>query len=249
MVRDMNANWEHVRPSGVSCYNCHRGNNVPLYKWAKAEHEPAPGAILGDPDPWNAQEQTIREFFPQEPYERYLLDGEQIRGLQARQAITSDERMSLHDGEQVYLLMMQMADALNVNCTYCHNSRAFYDWRQGTPMHTAGYYGIEMTVHLNQTYFRDLHEIVPPEREGPLGDAYKPNCMTCHVTQPRPFDGMSWVDQYPGLVGQPAEDPPADASSPVVTVPLAEGGWAPQEPLASPDVGWAPQPSTPDPRP
>jgi len=34
MTQNINANWApHVAPAGVTCYTCHRGNNVPNYIW------------------------------------------------------------------------------------------------------------------------------------------------------------------------------------------------------------------------
>ena len=35
--------------------------------------------------------------------------------------------------KRLYEVMMQMSAGLGVNCTYCHNSRAFYDWGQSLP--------------------------------------------------------------------------------------------------------------------
>ncbi|WMS41907.1 photosynthetic reaction center cytochrome PufC [Acuticoccus sp. MNP-M23] len=225
MVRGVNAGGTHVAPSGVTCYTCHRGETVPANSWTnQPEHDPGPD-WLGPPQPWQDQATTIRKFFPNAPFEWYIGGDKKIAGLQARTPLAGDEKMVFEDGDHTYILMMQWSDALGVNCTYCHNSRAFFDWTQGTPKHAEGYTGRVLTHGLITNVFDPLAKLLPKERLGPLGDAFKPDCKTCHTGLPKPVGGQKLAAQYPGLVGAPTEAFIPDV--PTVRVPLAKGGWAP----------------------
>ena len=40
MTQHINANWnDHVGETGVTCYTCHRGNNVPAEIWFRSRPE------------------------------------------------------------------------------------------------------------------------------------------------------------------------------------------------------------------
>jgi len=111
-----------------------------------------------------------------------------------------------------------MANSLGVNCTYCHNSRAWADWDQSTPQRTVAWYGIRMARGLNNQYLVPLTEVFPTNRKGPLGDVAKINCQTCHQGVYKPYFGESMAKAYPELQGvkAPLVDPnaaPADATS------------------------------------
>ena len=76
--------------------------------------------------------------------------------------------------------MMHMSQSLGVNCTYCHNTRAFAEWDGSTPQHGTAWYGIRMARDLNKEYRSSLSSTFPANRRGPPGDVAKANCATCH---------------------------------------------------------------------
>ncbi|MGZ2996263.1 photosynthetic reaction center cytochrome c subunit family protein, partial [Pseudomonas aeruginosa] len=68
---------------------------------------------------------------------------------------------SIKSTEQTYGLMMHFTQALGVNCTYCHNSRSFFDWDQSTPQRAVAWYGIRMVRDLNTQYLDPLSAVFP----------------------------------------------------------------------------------------
>ena len=208
MTRTMNANWtNHVGTQGVTCFSCHAGRNVPAETWYIDTPLTPPegeGALLGKPQAWNIKATTIRKFFPNRPFRMFLLQGLPAGQTQAKQALaTSAPANFQHDreyAEQVYIYMMQMANGLGVNCTYCHQSRAAYDWSQSPPTRLHGYSGIKMTTMLNQNFLSRFAQWTPQGLLGPTGDAPKVNCKTCHQGQIKPVGGMQEI-VYPALIG------------------------------------------------
>jgi photosynthetic reaction center cytochrome c subunit len=95
--------------------------------------------------------------------------------------------------------MMHMSDSLGVNCTYCHNSRAWYSWEQSHPQRVIAWYGIRMVRALNNEYLVPLGPTYPEHRLGPLGDAPKANCATCHQGVYKPLYGADMIGDYPEL--------------------------------------------------
>ena len=57
--------------------------------------------------------------------------------------------------------MNYFSNSLGVNCTYCHNTRAFYDLDQSTPQLPQAQLGIGMALDLNTDYLLPLGEILP----------------------------------------------------------------------------------------
>lgn len=216
MVRSVNAQTDHVRPQGVTCFTCHRGENVPAYGWYKAEDWPGPEERwYQNPPPWVRTATTIRDFFPREAFELFLLEDNRAAGLQTREVMVPPEDAPDPEGmplftraENTYLLMMQMSDALGENCTFCHNTRAFYDWEQSTPYRTDAYHAILQTRSINHDHIEGLTELFPEDRLGPAGDPFKANCMSCHIGERRPLDGVPMIEHFPGLVGDPGESAP-----------------------------------------
>ncbi len=201
MTQHLNDDWSerHIGPAGVTCYTCHRGNPKPPYTWFKgAPPEPPMGGMVGMPPPWVRTASTIRDFLPRRPFEHYLLEDRKITGSQAR-AVETASVADLSDVEDIYLLMMQMSDGMGVNCTFCHNSRAFYDWEQSTPKRVTGWHALRMTREINRSFIGLVGQALPPVRLGPLGDPPKVDCMTCHVGQPKPLGGASMLSDYPSL--------------------------------------------------
>jgi len=206
MVRDINANARHVGQTGVTCYTCHRGNNVPQKTWYEgAEPKPPMGGIVGKPPPWNRTAKNMRDFFPRAPFENYLLDDKPISGAQAR--TVSGETTDLADLENIYILMMQMSEGMGVNCNFCHNTRAFADWSQSTPKRINAWYGIRMVRGINNDYLTGLQGLFPPHRLGPLGDVAKVDCATCHNGMSRPLGGAPMAAGYEGLLGPKGDRP------------------------------------------
>ncbi|RIV89247.1 photosynthetic reaction center cytochrome PufC [Aurantiacibacter zhengii] len=198
MVRDINSNSRHVGQTGVTCYTCHRGQNIPSKVWLRgAEPKPPMGGIVGMPPPWNRTAENMRDFFPRRPFEDYLLDDKTITGAQAR--AVSGEVADLSKLEDIYILMMQMSDGMGVNCTFCHNSRAFADWSQSTPARINAWYGIRMVQRLNNDYLVGLQDIFPANKLGPLGDVAKVDCATCHNGMSRPLGGAPMAAGYEAL--------------------------------------------------
>lgn len=210
MTRLINANWtNHVGASGVTCYSCHAGRNVPANVWhLDRPLVPIEGGLLGKPQPWNTTAKTIRRFFPNRPDRMFLLEGLPANAVQnPHEALAHTGRSSFqHDRdytEQVYIEMMQMSNGLGTNCTYCHQSRALYDWKQSPPARLDGYSGLKMTAMLNQNVFSRLTPLVAeaaPSQLGKMGDAAKIDCKTCHQGQEKPIGGMLGAI-YPALIG------------------------------------------------
>jgi photosynthetic reaction center cytochrome c subunit len=63
------------------------------------------------------------------------------------------------------------------------------------------WHGLELVRHLNGEYIEPLTGVFPAERLGPLGDAPKVNCATCHRGVARPLYGESMVTAFPELAG------------------------------------------------
>jgi len=108
---------------------------------------------------------------------------------------------SIKQAEQTYGLMMHFTHALGVNCTYCHNSRSFFDWDQSSPQRAVAWYGIRMVRDLNSHFLDPLQPTFPVTRRGPGGDAPKLNCATCHQGAFKPLNGVSMLKDYPELSG------------------------------------------------
>jgi photosynthetic reaction center cytochrome c subunit len=97
--------------------------------------------------------------------------------------------------------MIAMSTSLGVNCTYCHNSRAFSQWPQSTPQRVTAWHGIQMTRDLNAQYLEPLQSEWPPNRLGANGDGPKLYCATCHQGAPQPLLGVSLAKDWPELGG------------------------------------------------
>lgn len=223
MTRHLNASWrKHVSSSGVTCFSCHRGQPVPSDVWFPSQAAPRK-PFVDKQEQWNEQGLTVREFFPREGWSEYLLLGEPGVG-QSYTALPTHEAADQRDIKRLYEFMMQMSDGIGVNCGYCHNSRAFFDWSQSTPNRWVGFSGIEMTRDVNRNFllqvapilsqtrmrpFEPRQPILPARDENPLGGAALATCATCHHGQPRPLNGADMVQAHPALRGP---DPSAEAT-------------------------------------
>lgn len=202
----------HLGAAGVTCYTCHRGEAVPSQVWFPSPPRPIKGVVAQQED-WNESADTVRKFFPNAAWDEYLLQS--TPGLaQSYTALPSGEVESQEVAKRLYEMMMQMSDGIGVNCGYCHNSRAFFDWSQSTPMRWAGHSGIQLTRQLNSDFLVRLAAVLPqsrtdptkprppiiPEREvDPQAGNALAVCATCHHGQPKPFGGANLAADYPAL--------------------------------------------------
>lgn len=204
MTRHINADWKtHVGAVGVTCYTCHRGHPVPTYIWFK-QPGPASGMAV-------ASAAAGDSSLPTDPFSLYLTDDKAIRVV-SDTALPTDDHHSIKQAEGTYALMMHMANALGVNCTFCHNTRAFYAWDQSTPQRVSAFYGIRMVQDLDRNYLQSLATTFPPARLGPHGDVPKVNCATCHQGAYKPLLGASMVATYPELIA--TKDVASDGAKP-----------------------------------
>jgi photosynthetic reaction center cytochrome c subunit len=200
MTQYINENWKsHVGAAGVTCGTCHRGQGAPQYTWtfqlppgglhgyaatATGENLPSPAADMSS--------------LPSDPYTPFLLNADPI-DVTGVTALPNGNNSSIEQTNWTYALMMHFAHSLGVGCNYCHNSRAFNVWDQGTPNRLTAWYGIEMVRDLNNNFMVPITNIFPVGRRGPMGDVPKINCQTCHQGAYAPFYGAHVVDTYPAL--------------------------------------------------
>ncbi|MCP1675827.1 photosynthetic reaction center cytochrome c subunit [Natronocella acetinitrilica] len=205
MTRNINASWQdHVGDVGVTCYTCHRGENVPAEQWFYEEPQRFTGA--GNRQMQNMpSDKTALSSLPRNAFDAYLEGDREIR-VQEQDALPTGHVASIQHTEMTFSLMMHMSDALGVSCQVCHNSRAFGDWDQSPPQRTTAWHGIRMVREINNAYINSLHGVFPENRLGPTGDVGKVNCATCHQGIQQPLYGASMVQDYPSLIGDPDED-------------------------------------------
>ncbi|EIC20061.1 photosynthetic reaction center cytochrome PufC [Thiorhodovibrio frisius] len=224
MTRDTNSNWTgHVADTGVTCYTCHRGKPVPEHVWTTD-----PGPDIPSVFPSNGQNtigyNVAYTALPFDPFTPFLLGENEIR-VSGNTDLRNTNRKSIKQAEWTFALMTHFSEALGVNCTYCHNSRAFMDWNQSTPKRVPAWHAIRNVRDINIQYVEPLGEVLPASRKGPLGDPFKVNCLTCHQGAYKPLFGVPMAKDYPALYETAAveEEAPAEAA------PAAEAEAAPAE--------------------
>ena len=202
MVQHINADYKpHVANTGVTCYTCHRGNPVPSQVWF---NDPGPAHAVGMVTTGTgkniASGSVGDSSLPYDPFTPFLEKDDEIR-VQSIVALPGTDRQSIKQADWTYALMMHFSQSLGVNCTYCHNSRAFGDWSQSTPQRVVAWHGIRMARDLNVNYMDGLHDVFPRVRRGPEDDVAKINCATCHQGVFKPLYGVSMVTTFPELKG------------------------------------------------
>jgi photosynthetic reaction center cytochrome c subunit len=224
MTQHINADWKlHVQNTGVTCYTCHRGNNVPTNIWYQSTDAVARPGMLGNKMGQNSPAPQIGyASLPNDVFSKYLEGAEPIR-VNATSALPEGPGAPIANAESTYGLMMHMSKSLGVNCTYCHNTRAFASWEQSTPQRAVAYYGIRMARDLNNEYLDSLNGVFPSFRLGPLGDVPKLNCATCHQGAFKPLYGANILHGYPGLVG-PATAPATSIDK--IVMPGSPGSYS-----------------------
>lgn len=221
MTRFLNEEWDaHVNWSGeagVTCFTCHRGEPVPANVWFRVS--PVNRAAAG----WSANQNratVVSQFtsLPSDALESFLLDDLPINvhDLVASVSRADANPATIQDTERTYALMNYFSNALGVNCTFCHNTRAFYDAAQVTPQWGNANLGILMVREINLEYLQPLQSVLPEHRLGPVfGDAPLAACATCHQGQQRPLRGLNVLGDWPELASADVPAiPPAPAPAP-----------------------------------
>ncbi len=186
--------------AGVTCYTCHRGMNVPNYIWWK-DKGPTPnkGGVLEVSMGQNKASASAGDSsLPYDPFTP-MLEGDHPIRQQGETALPAGNRHSIKETEWTYALMIHFAQSLGVNCTYCHNSRAFGDWSQSTPQRISAWHAIRMVRDINLNYMDTLRDVFPVGRLGTSGDAPKVACATCHQGVFKPLYGVNMVNAFPEL--------------------------------------------------
>jgi photosynthetic reaction center cytochrome c subunit len=230
MTEHLNSGWQqHVKATGVTCYTCHRGNNIPVNVWFKPEPRGLQGITGGMSGEIALQDKPAESVglssLPYDAFSPYLLGAENIRVEQQTGAPPNGSTM--HSTEKTYGLMMHMSGALGVNCTYCHNTRSFATWESSNPPRVTAWYGIRMARELNNDYMVGLTNLFPAHRLGPEGDVAKINCLTCHQGVNKPLYGAQMAKDYPALLTTHEMMPaamPASASAQAAGIPVAMAG-------------------------
>jgi photosynthetic reaction center cytochrome c subunit len=209
MTQAINSQWKnHVGDTGVTCYTCHRGNNIPNDIWFKAPGQANDSGFIasmgGQNSPNPAVGMSSLPYDAFSPYIQSATGAENIRvaGKSSNRTNTEDgSAASIRATEGTYGLMMHMSTSLGVNCTYCHNSRNFADWDQSSPQRSTAWYGIRMLRDLNSSYMEPLTSVFPANRLGPdHGDVAKANCTTCHQGAYKPLWGAKMAQGHPELL-------------------------------------------------
>jgi photosynthetic reaction center cytochrome c subunit len=220
MTRHINTTWQpHVAATGVTCYTCHRGQNVPANVWSKDPRLDKPRGLTARDGGQNHPSPVVAyASLPADPFSTFLEADNAIRIIGTK-ALPHGNANGTKDAEKTYGLMMHISQSLGVNCTFCHNTRSMAAWDQSSPQRTTAFYGIRMVRDLNVNYVVPTGEFLPSNRLGPAGDVPKVNCTTCHQGANKPLLGVSMYQDYPEL-GAPR---PAPAPEPAPV----EGAEAP----------------------
>jgi photosynthetic reaction center cytochrome c subunit len=229
MTREINTRWEpHVKATGVTCFTCHRGQPIPPKVWFAHPPKQEQGLLAPARSPVTMPTPTAsRSLGPSNALSDFLLDAKPIR-IVSTEPLANGSTSHIQDARATYSLMAVMSESLGVNCTFCHNSRAFYSWDQSTPKRVTAWHGIRMVRELNSQYLPELAPLLEPEQLGPAGDGPKIYCATCHAGVSRPLNGLNMVKDFPELIGTKAllsAAPPAAAMAgpgPQLALPAAQ---------------------------
>ncbi len=246
MTLETNAAWKtHVAATGVTCYTCHRGQPIPANVWYTDPGPKLPDLTVASGQ--NAYSETVASTsLPYDPLTPFLLQDHPISVISTAALPPGGpvERKSIKQAEWTYGLMMYLSDSLGQNCTFCHNSRSFFDWEQSPQQRTTAWYAIRHVRDMNNNYILPLKDILPDNRKGPLGDPLKVGCATCHQGAYKPLFGASMLKDYPELMPKThvaAAPAPAPAAAPVVA-PAPAAAPAPAPAAPAPVAAPAPAP-------
>lgn len=202
MTRHINASWKpHVAETGVTCYTCHRGQGVPANVWYQHPGVPEAQGMARTGTGQNVASRVAGlSSLPYDPFTTLFGDPTQIH-VQSKQALAPSMQKTTQQTEWTYSLMVHMSEGLGVNCTFCHNSRAFQNWTESNPQRVTAWHGIRMVSDLNKAYLEPLAPVFPANRKGPLGDVAKTDCTTCHQGANKPLLGVSMLKDYVAALG------------------------------------------------
>jgi photosynthetic reaction center cytochrome c subunit len=202
MNQRINSNWQtHVKQTGVTCYTCHRGNNIPQQVWFTAPEQKQGNGWLGNKNGQNTPSQSVGlSSLPYDPFTPFLLKDSMIE-VNGDTALRTDNKRNIKDTEKTFGLMIHMSKSLGVNCSYCHNTRAIASWEESPPQRATAWYGIRMAQDINNNFMVPLTSVFPAHRLGPTGDVAKANCATCHQGAYKPLYGVSMLANFPYLRG------------------------------------------------
>lgn len=204
MTREINSTWSnHVGATGVSCYTCHRGNPIPSQVWftgaGRKNNLADGGGWLGANNGQNQPGDLVgRASLPSDPFTPLVQYAEVIR-MTGKTALPIGSGGTIAQTERTNALMNHMSESLGVNCTFCHNTRAFAEWKDAPPQRVTSYHGIRMLRDLNTNYLAPLNTTYPADKLGPQGDAAKAFCATCHQGVQKPLNGAAMLGDYPEL--------------------------------------------------
>ncbi len=222
MTQHINEQWQdHVQETGVTCYTCHRGQNVPEYVWYTNPGPRQAGGFAADRQGMNlASPEVAFSSLPYDPFTALLGQENGNINVLPPTALpyTDREGATIRETYDTFGLMMHFSDSMGVNCTYCHNTRNFHVWEQSTPNKVNAWYGIRMTRDANVNYIEPLTGVHPDNRLGPTGDIGKINCATCHQGLNLPLLGVSQLPDYPILSTRTGDTTPPSADD----LPAAE---------------------------
>ncbi len=199
MTQRVNSNWQaHVAETGVTCYTCHRGKNVPEYAWSADPGPDRATGMVGQTNQNIAAAAVGYSSLPYDPFSTFLSQENDIKVASAT-ALPMGSEKTIKGTEHTYALMMHFSGSLGVNCTYCHNSREFRSWEGSPPTKVTAWHGIRMVRELNNGFIESTASVLPDNRLGPMGDVPKVNCMTCHQGAYKPMYGANMLQHYPSL--------------------------------------------------
>jgi photosynthetic reaction center cytochrome c subunit len=220
MTRTLNTEWathtkgawdETADGAGVNCWTCHRGNNVPLNVWYPETNTGDMVGLVGYDAGQNHPAPSVGlASLPADPFSVFLAStdenvSDRIR-VQSLTALPRGNDAGTKNAEWTYALMIHMSTSLGVNCSYCHNTRAFGAWSQSPPQRTSAWYGIRMVQAINTQYILPTTPALPPYRIGAAGTPAMVNCGTCHQGVFKPLYGASAVEAFPSLNTENAID-------------------------------------------
>lgn len=251
MTQAINVDWKsHVGQVGATCYTCHRGQAIPANYWFEdTEPKPAGGMTQN-----RAGQNVVAKFggnssLPQNVLKDYLLEAKQIRVHSTTALPTGTNLAGTKETEATWSLMMHMSESLGVNCTTCHNSRAFNAWDESPPQRVTAWHGIRMVRDINANYMAGLTPVFPDHRKGPEGDVFKVGCASCHAGVQKPLYGVSMLQDYVDSLAKkgPTDVPDFTTYQPGTTQRMAAAGAASATEAAPAPAATTADPATPAP--
>jgi photosynthetic reaction center cytochrome c subunit len=199
-------NQAHVGATGVTCYTCHRGQNIPSNVWFTPPAAKTASRMVGGDGLQNKVATDVGlSSLPADGLTPFLSQAMEIRTAGTTALPMRGETRNLHTTKQTewtYSLMVHMSEGLGVNCTYCHNTQSFSSWRSSTPQRVTAWHGIRMARNLNNEYMEPLTPVFPANRKGAGGDVAKVNCATCHAGAYKPLFGAQMAKDFPALLSK-----------------------------------------------